>query len=78
MNEKRIMICLAGVFGLVTIGVLVGGWLAGVELIPTFVGYATPHEISRGMLAVKGAVIMVTISSGGLLLASLAALATNR
>ena len=68
------------VFGLVLAGVLIAAWLYGLDLSSIFLGTpwdsALPH--TRGIIALEGGIVAITILFGGLFVAGLMALIVRR
>ena len=56
-------------------GVLIGLWQYGINLSAVFLGPAEgAHEVSRGIMALEGAIVAVTLLFGGVFLAGIIAL----
>ena len=60
------------VSAVVLVGVLIGLWQYGIDLSAVFLGPAEgAHEPSRGIMALEGAIVAVTLLFGGLFLAGI-------
>ena len=79
-TETMIIRILVVVFGLVLAGVLIGAWLYGLDLSSMFLGTAwnSPHAHTRGIIALEGGIVAITLIFGGLLIAGLMALIVRR
>lgn len=79
-NETMIIRILVVVFGLVLAGVLIGAWQYGLDLSSIFLGTAwnSPHAHTRGIIALEGGIVAITLLFGGLLIAGLMALIVRR
>ena len=63
------------VSAVVLAGVLIGLWQYGIDLSAVFLGPAEgAHEPSRGIMALEGAIVAVTLLFGGLFLAGITVL----
>ena len=79
-NETLIIRILVVVVGLVLAGVLIGAWLGGLDLSAIFLGTSwnslLPH--TRGIIALEGGIVAVTLLLGGFFVAGLMALIVRR
>ena len=68
------------VFGLVLAGVLIAAWLYGLDLSSIFLGtsWNSPHAHTRGIIALEGGIVAITILFGGLFVAGLMALIVRK
>ncbi len=68
------------VFGAILAGVLIGLWQYGVDLSTVFLGTpwnsSLPH--TRGIIALEGGIVAITLLFGGLFIAGLMALIVRR
>ena len=76
MSETVIIRILVALFCLVLAGVLIGAWLYGLDLSAVLLG--TPWQSSlahtRGIIALEGGIVAITLLFGGLFVAGLMAL----
>jgi len=79
-NETLMIKISVAVFGLVLAGVLIGTWLSGIDLSAIFLGtpWNSPHAHTRGIIAIEGGIVAVTLLFGGLFIAGLMALIVRR
>ena len=75
-NETMIIRILVVVFGLVLAGVLIGLWQYGIDLSSVFLGtpWHSPLPHTRGIIAIEGGIVAVTLLFGGLFVAGIMAL----
>ncbi len=75
-NEKVMIGILVGVFGLILAGVLIGAWQGGLDISYIFLGthLSSSLEHTRGIIALEGLVVAVTLLFGGLFIAGIVAL----
>ena len=68
------------VFGLILAGVLIGLWQYGVDLSAVFLGtpWNSPLPHTRGIIAIEGVLITITLLFGGLFVAGLMVLIARR
>jgi len=61
------------VFGLVLAGVLTGAWLYGLDLSAVLLGtpWQSPLAHTRGIIALEGGIVAITLLFGGLFVAGL-------
>lgn len=80
MNETMIIRILVVVFGLALAGVLIGAWQYGLDLSSIFLGtpWDSPHAYTRGIIALEGGIVAITLLFGGLFVAGLMALIVRR
>jgi len=80
MNETMIIRILMVVFGLVLAGVLIGAWQYGLNLSSIFLGtpWNSPYAPPRGIIALEGGIVAITLLFGGLFVAGLMALIVRR
>ena len=80
MNETMIIRILVVVFGLVLAGVLIGAWQYGLDLSSIFLGtsWNSPLAHTRGIMALDGGIVAITLLFGGLFVAGLMALIVRR
>jgi len=80
MNETMIIRILMVVFGLVLAGVLIGAWQYGLNLSSIFLGtpWNSPYAHTRGIIALEGGIVAITLLFGGLFVAGLMALIVRR
>lgn len=76
MNETLIIRILVVVSGLVLVGVLIGLWQYGIDLSSVFLGtpWHSPLSHTRGIIAIEGGIVAITLLLGGLFVAGLMAL----
>jgi len=76
MNETLIIRSLVVVSGLVLAGVLIGLWQYGIDLSSVFLGtpWQSPLSHTRGVIAIEGGIVAVTLPLGGLFVAGIMAL----
>ena len=76
MNETMMIRILVVVFGLVLAGVLLGAWLYGLDLSAVLLGtpWQSPLAHTRGIIALEGGIVAITLLFGGLFVAGLMAL----
>ncbi len=79
-NETLIIRILVVVFGLVLAGVLIGAWLYGLDLSSIFLGtpWNSPLPHTKGIIALEGGIVAITLLFGGLFVAGLMALIVRR
>ena len=79
-NETLMIKISVVVFGLVLAGVLIGTWLSGIDLSAIFLGtpWQSPHAHTRGIIAIEGGIVAVTLLFGGLFIAGLMVLIVRR
>jgi len=79
-NETLMIKISVAVFGLVLAGVLIGTWLSGIDLSAIFLGtpWQSPHAHTRGIIAIEGGIVAVTLLFGSLFIAGLMALIVRR
>ena len=75
-NEKLAIGFLVVVCGVVLLGVLLGLWRYGIDLATVFLGtpWNSPLEHTRGIMAIEGGIVAVTLLFGGLFVAGMLAL----
>ncbi len=75
-NEKLMLGTLIAVSAVILAGVLIGLWLYGIDLAAVLVGtqWNSPLSHTRGVIAIEGGIVAVTLLFGGLLIASIMAL----
>ena len=80
MNETMIIRILVVVFGLVLAGVLIGAWQYGLDLSSIFLGtpWDSPLAHTRGIMALEGGIVAITLPFGGLFVAGLMALIVRK
>jgi len=76
MNERLIIRSLIVVSGLILAGVLIGLWQYGIDLSSVFLGTAwqSPLPYTRGIIAIEGGIVTITLVFGGLFIAGIMAL----
>ena len=76
MNETMIIRILVVVSGLVLVGVLIGLWQYGIDLSSVFLGtpWQSPLSHTRGIIAIEGGIVAITLLLGGLFVAGIMAL----
>jgi len=76
MNETLIIRILVVVSGLVLAGVLMGLWQYGIDLSSVFLGtpWHSPLSHTRGIIAIEGGIVAITLLLGGLFVAGIMAL----
>jgi len=64
------------VSGLVLVGVLIGLWQYGIDLSSVFLGtpWHSPLSHTRGVIAIEGGIVAITLLFGGLFVAGIMAL----
>lgn len=79
-NETLMIKISVAVFGLVLAGVLIGTWLSGIDLSAIFLGtpWQSPLVHTRGIIAIEGGIVAVTLLFGSLFIAGLMALIVRR
>ncbi len=79
-NETLMIKISVTVVGLVLAGILIAAWQYGLDLSSVFLGtdWHSPHAHSRGIIAIEGGIVAITLLFGGLFLAGLMALITRR
>ena len=72
-NETMIIKALVAVSGLILAGVLIGLWRYGVDLSAVLLGtpWNSPLPHTRGIIALEGGIVAITLLLGGLLVAGL-------
>ena len=67
---------LVAVCGLILAGVLIGLWLYGIDLSTVFLGtpWNSPLSHTRGVIAIEGGIVAITVLFGGLFIAGIMAL----
>ncbi len=74
-NETLIIKTVVAISAVTLAGVLIGLWQYGIDLSAVFLGPAEgAHELSRGIMALEGAIVAVALLFGGLFLAGIMAL----
>ncbi len=79
-NETMIIRVLVVVFGLVLAGVLIGVWQYGLDLSAVLLGtpWQSPLAHTRGIIALEGGIVTITLLFGGFFVAGLMALIARR
>ena len=75
-NETLMIIISVVIFGLLLVGVLIGLWRYGIDLSAVFLGtpWNSPLSQTRGIIAIEGGVVAITMLFGGLFIAGIMAL----
>lgn len=75
-NETLVIRLLVTVCGLILAGVLIGLSLYGMDLAAIFLGtpWNSPLQHTRGIIALEGVIVAVTLVLGGLFIAGIMAL----
>jgi len=76
MNETGIIKIIVIGCGMILAGTLIGTWLYGVDFSSLFLGtpWQSPLEHTRGIIALEGGIVAITLLFGGLFLAGVIAL----
>ena len=79
-NETMIIRTLVVVFGLVLAGVLIGAGQYGLDLSAIFLGtpWNSPLLHTKGIIALEGGIVAITLLLGGIFVASLMALIVRK
>ncbi len=79
-NETLMIKISVAVFGLILAAVLIGTWLSGIDLSAIFLGtpWQSPYAHTRGIIAIEGGIVAVTLLFGSLFIAGLMALIVRR
>ncbi len=79
-NETMIIRTLVAVFGLVLAGVLIGAGQYGLDLSSIFLGtpWNSPLLHTKGIIALEGGIVAITLLLGGIFVASLMALIVRK
>jgi len=79
-NEKMIVGILVGVSAVILAGVLISAWLCDLDLSAILLGtpWNSPLAVTRGIIALEGGIIAITLLFGGLFIAGLMALIVRK
>jgi len=77
LKNETLMIKISVVIsGVILAGVLIGLWQYGIDLSAVLLGtpWSSPHEPTRGIIAIEGGIVAITLLFGSLFLAGITAL----
>jgi hypothetical protein len=79
-NETMILGIFVAVCGVISGGVLIAAWLCGLDLSAIFLGtpWDSPHAYTRGIIALEGGIVAITLLFGGFFVAGIMALIMRR
>ena len=80
ITERMIIRICVVAFGLALAGMLIAAWQCGLDLSSMFVGtpWNSPHEYTKGIIALEGGIVALTLLFGGLFIAGVMALIVRR
>ena len=75
-NETLLIKISVVICGVILAGVLIGLWQYGIDLSAVLLGtpWSSPHEPTRGIIAIEGGIVAITLLFGSLFLAGITAL----
>ena len=75
-NETLMIKISVAICGVILAGVLIGLWQYGIDLSAVLLGtpWSSPHEPTRGIIAIEGGIVAVTLLFGGLFIGGIIAL----
>ena len=75
-NEPLVIKATVAVSAVILAGVLIGLWQYGIDLSAVLLGtpWSSPHEPTRGIIAIEGGIVAVTLLFGGLFVGGIMAL----
>lgn len=76
--ERPLIVAVAYVSGVILAAVLIGLWRFGIDLGSVFFGTHPATEPSRGIMAIEGGLVFITLIFGGLFIFSVTTLITDR
>ena len=79
-NETVMLIILIAASAVILAGVLIGLWQYGIDLANVFLGtpWHSPLSHTRGIIAIEGGIVAITILFGGLFIAGIMTLIARR